>query len=524
MRIPKQVALLCATLLMACNPVDPANPVNPEPQKSTLGDFSIVLAQDILSLDSGSKKTVNVTLTPKDGFKESVTLALVGMPTEITGTFDPNPSSGQTTLTLNVAANAAAKTYDFFVKGSASVNGQNVNHTQGISVTVAPSVYIQVSGFVRDSRGQPLKDATVQIGESNIGTSDTGAFTIKNVGVPYTITVLPKGLTTKHQFVDLTRPDPNLVLFDGAAIAPTTRSSTISGELSAGTRFPIPEGYRTFIGFAGQNGGQGLGSLLATQGPSFSFNASWNGSTTKNGDLYVLQCKFNPALDSLCDSFPGYRQLSVELTDTVPTVVPARRLELSQIEGQNITVNVTLPNGGTLISKRVYMSLSEVTSFPIDYDPDTTTLSSTYVTPAVGLPFVVTVEASVGTRRVRIQGRGYQPNSIIPVEVPVPVELILPVGAPNNVAKNVTLNWKGTPKAVYILKLATNLFVYTTKTSYQAALNANTSYTFLVSSFGPFDSVDDFAGYAYVNGYPVAGHSIEYIQTSSATGTFKTAP
>jgi hypothetical protein len=514
-------ASVIAVVCVACQPTDRANP---EPQKSTSGDFSITLAQEILNLDAGSKKSISITVTPKDGFKDSVAFSLVGTPSELVGTFDPSASNSQTTLTLSVAATATPKTYDLFVKGTALVNGQTISRTQGLSVTVPPSTSIQVSGFVKDSRGTPLKDATVRIGESNTGTTDTGAFTIKNVSVPYTITVEPIGLTTKHQFVDLTRPDPNLVLFDGAAIVPTTRSSTISGQLSAGTRFPIPEGYRTFIGFTGQNGGQGFRTLLATQGPNFSFNAGWKGSTTETGDLYVLQCKFNPAVDSLCDSFPGYRRVSLELTDTVPTAVPAQRLELSQIEGQNITVNVTLPNGGTLISKRVYMSLSETASFPIDYDPDTTTLKSTYVTPAVGLPFVVTVEASVGTRRVRIQGRGYQPNSIIPISVPTPVELNLPTGAPNNVTKNTSLNWNGTPKAVYILKLATNEFVYTTKTSYPATLNANTTYTWLVSSFGPFESLDDFAGYRYSNGYPVQGNSIEYVQTSSGTGTFKTAP
>jgi hypothetical protein len=516
--------VLVSVIVVVCVACQPTDPINPEPKKSISGDFSIELAQDTLSLDAGSKKIVNVTLTPQDGFKESVTFSLVGSPDEITGAFDPNPSSGQTTLTLSVAATAAPKTYDFFVKGTASVNGQAISHTQGFNVTVPPLAYIQVSGFVIDSRGKPLKDATVQIGESNTGTSDTGAFTIKNVSVPYTVTVEPKGLTTKHQFVDLTRPDPNLVLFDGAAIAPTTRSSTISGELSAGTRFPIPEGYRTFIGFAGQNGGQGLRGLLATQGPTFSFDAGWKGSTTETGVLYVLQCKFNPAVDSLCDSFPGYREVPLVLTDTVPTVLPARQLQLQQASSQNITVNVKLPSGGALLYKQLYMNLGPKISFPIDYDPDTTTLSSTYATPAVGNTFAVAIDAIVGTRRVRVQQQGYQPNSIIPVNVPVPVDLLPTTGAPNSVAKNVLLQWNGTPKAVYILRLSSGLFVYTTKTSLQAALNANTSYTWGVSSFGLFDSIDDFAGDRYSDGYPREGYAVGFTQTSSGGEAFKTAP
>ncbi len=74
-------------------------------------DYSLALSNAALSIAPDASGTLNITVTPKNGFKQALGLSCSGLPAGGTSTFNPrtlNPAQGSTTATLSVQAPAAA--------------------------------------------------------------------------------------------------------------------------------------------------------------------------------------------------------------------------------------------------------------------------------------------------------------------------------------------------------------------------------------------------------------------------------
>ncbi|HVW76585.1 MAG TPA: Ig-like domain-containing protein [Alloacidobacterium sp.] len=75
-------------------------------------DFSVAANPTSLSLNAGEYGTTILTVTPENGFTQSVTLSLSGLPVATTATFTPQaviPSSGAVTSTLQIQTTANSK-------------------------------------------------------------------------------------------------------------------------------------------------------------------------------------------------------------------------------------------------------------------------------------------------------------------------------------------------------------------------------------------------------------------------------
>jgi hypothetical protein len=491
---------------------------DPPPQT---GDFSLLASKDTVSLAIGASTSLNITVVPSNGFKNDVSFSATEVTGKIISTFTPVSSSSSTSLKLEVAASAAVKDYAVVIKGSSSINGTPLEHSITVTVTVTTPPGIQIGGTIKNAFGNPLENATVSIGLKTTATNAAGAFTLTDIATPYTITVQPVGTSIKHEFINLTRADPTLVLFGFQGGVPLSTSSTLNGTLSAGAGFPNPANHSAYVAFASPTGGTGIQTLLPSQGPNYSFDATWTGSSLQAGTLFALQGSVVPSIPTLLAfaNYTGFAKKSISLSNGIPS---ANNLALTAVTNQAMTINLTLPAGAALSQKRMFLTLGSRSAFPLSVDTGTA-LSSTYATPAVGQTLGVVINAKVGSRAIIWQKVGLQANEIVSANLPTPVLLTAPSGAPNSVPLNTTLTWSNVPNSVYLLALGATV-VYTTQPAYATTLNANTSYGWIVSSVGSFSSLDEFAGDRLSNGYPIPFYDQSFVNTTSDPDSFKTVP
>lgn len=145
--------------------------------------YSLALSPTSLSVDQSASGTVDVSLT-RTNFTGSVDLSLENAPAGVTGTFDPDPATGDASvLTLAVGASVAPGDYTLTVRGTAT---GLADETATLTLTV-----VETAGFSLDS----IDPISVQQGASGVRTvtiTRTGGFT---ADVTVTVTGLPTGIT-----------------------------------------------------------------------------------------------------------------------------------------------------------------------------------------------------------------------------------------------------------------------------------------------------------------------------------------
>jgi hypothetical protein len=66
----------------------------------------------------GGTATYTVSITTTGGFGSSVNFAVSGLPPAAVGTFNPNPATGSSVLTVTVSSGASGGTYTLTVTGT----------------------------------------------------------------------------------------------------------------------------------------------------------------------------------------------------------------------------------------------------------------------------------------------------------------------------------------------------------------------------------------------------------------------
>jgi hypothetical protein len=111
--------------LVACPPAPAPTP-----------DFSLTVGSASVTVKRTESGTMAVSLNKTGGFTDSVALSLEGAPTGVTSSFNPASTTSTSTLTLNVAANAALGDTTLTVKG---ISGSlTKTATFKLTVTAAP--------------------------------------------------------------------------------------------------------------------------------------------------------------------------------------------------------------------------------------------------------------------------------------------------------------------------------------------------------------------------------------------------
>jgi hypothetical protein len=147
---------------------------------------SFVLAAGLstLTVAQGSSNMDTITVTGADGFTGSVTLSVSDLPTGVTASFDTNPTTGSSNLTLT-ASSSAALGGPFTVTITGTSGGQTDSTTLQLTVVVPPSFTLLA------------QNPTLSI---SLGTSATDPIQITQLGgftgvVQFTVTGLPSGVS-----------------------------------------------------------------------------------------------------------------------------------------------------------------------------------------------------------------------------------------------------------------------------------------------------------------------------------------
>jgi Leucine-rich repeat (LRR) protein len=104
-------------------------------------DFSLQLAVEQLSIKQGETGTLRITIQKTGAFTTAVGLSLAGNPAGVTATFNPASTSDESTLTLNVAASAAAGESTLTITGTAG----DIVKTATLQLTVIENITLELT-------------------------------------------------------------------------------------------------------------------------------------------------------------------------------------------------------------------------------------------------------------------------------------------------------------------------------------------------------------------------------------------
>jgi len=178
---------------------------------------------------AGTGATSTITLTPINGFTDTVSFSCPGLPTGASCTFNPptlTGGSGSTTATMQTAANMAANTTQFAVQGT---SGTLQPHAASVSLQVTPTTMSfslaasQFGGTVSVAQGQTTGPINIAVQSSSTPSfliqSGSGNSTV--LPLTFTCTGVPGGATCL--FTPTTPTNSTTVTLKLATTASTSR-------------------------------------------------------------------------------------------------------------------------------------------------------------------------------------------------------------------------------------------------------------------------------------------------------------
>ena len=181
-----------------------------------------------VAINQGASGTASVYVSPQYGFTGSVSLAASGLPSGVTASFAPNPTTGSSVMTLTAANPATPGTFTVTITG---VSG-NITATTTMSLTVYPQSFT-------------LTDAPTAVTLAQSGSRESTVYVVPQYGFAGTVSLaasgLPSGVTASFT------PNPatgssmlTLTAGSTAAIGPATITITgTSGALTATTTLAL---------------------------------------------------------------------------------------------------------------------------------------------------------------------------------------------------------------------------------------------------------------------------------------------
>ncbi|MBC7896486.1 MAG: hypothetical protein H7066_13810 [Cytophagaceae bacterium] len=216
--VPKALTVLAISVLAGCGGGDkggnPAQPPGPQ------GTLALSAGSPAILLSTGGSATAGFTITRGGGFTGSVSLALSGLPTGVTGAFAPaslDASTTSSTLTVTAAANAAAGVSTLTITAS----GTGVT-----SQTTTVQVVISQPTIALTPTPATLSITAGQGGSTVINVSRSTGFT---GAVTLALVTPPAGITGSFALSPTTAITSTLTLAVASSVAAGNYTLTVRG-------------------------------------------------------------------------------------------------------------------------------------------------------------------------------------------------------------------------------------------------------------------------------------------------------
>jgi subtilisin family serine protease len=187
--------------------------------RSCIGPFTAAVTPPSRSIAPGVSTTYTVTITPRAGFTEPVSLAAAGLPAGATATFAPStlPGGGSSTLTIATSASSPLGTFALAI----SATGGGHQATTSASLELAPPDFA-IAATPASRAVNPGQTATYTIDIASLG-GFAGTVALSATG-------LPAGATASFSPSSVTAPGTStLSVTTGAGTPEGTFALTITG-------------------------------------------------------------------------------------------------------------------------------------------------------------------------------------------------------------------------------------------------------------------------------------------------------
>ncbi len=340
------------------------------PAPAPVPDFSLSLDNSSLTVKRTQSGTLAVSLTKTGGFANSVALSLEGAPTGVTSSFNPVSTSSTSTLTVNVAANAALGETTLTIKGisgsltktipfkltvtAAPVTGDTTPPTV-VSTTAASNTSVTVvfseaiaGGNLATNFSFPSQGLTVSAASVAADNKTVTLTTSAQSAISYALLVSSSLTDLAGNAYTLTLQNTILTTFQGtnSSITSVTASSDMP-IVSGGTQANLSAvvvGTGTFSNAVTWSITSGVGSLSATTGSPVVFSipaTAPNGTTVIRATSNQDASKFGEVSLSITAATPGVTAVTISAPAT--TVLPATNTTLTA----TVTGNGTFSNAVT---------------------------------------------------------------------------------------------------------------------------------------------------------------------------------
>lgn len=151
----------------------------------TSGSFTLSPSASSVTLSPNAGATDTITVNDGGGFTGAVTLTPSGMPSGVTASFSPNPTTGSSVLTFTASSSATAGTSTITIQGTSSAG--NLSATTMISLTVSATPALQIA-WVSPAAGIVGSSVTIMPGVGASFGASQGSSEILFGSTPATVT------------------------------------------------------------------------------------------------------------------------------------------------------------------------------------------------------------------------------------------------------------------------------------------------------------------------------------------------
>jgi hypothetical protein len=312
----------------------------------TPSSYTLAVTPATVNITQSATATANIALTRTGGFAGAVTFAVEGLPTGVTGAFNPNnTTTDASVLTLTATAAAAVGTSTITVRGTATGQADKTATFQLTVAAPAASYTLAVT---------PATVAVVQgaTATANVALTRTngfaGAVTFAVEGLPAGVTGAfnPNNTTTDASVLTLTAAagatvgGPTTITVRGTATGQTDKTATFQLNVTA-----APVGGYTLAATSPvtvQQGATGTSTITITRTNGFAGAVTLTTTGLPNG----VTAAFNPAAPTTNSSTLTF---TASPTATVGAATVTVRGNSGTLAEQTATValNVTAVTGGS---------------------------------------------------------------------------------------------------------------------------------------------------------------------------------